>query len=1455
MTNRRRHLVPSLLLAMVACAAPARAQLTSGTSPVFLQDSQRAADALPRALELASSELYDEASRVLHELALSDGGLLLELPSDPALLVPVRRRIHDALRSDDALLARYRELYGPMARAALNAGESGRVERDMLLTEAGIDAALLVARDHLEHARFHAAWRTLAQLDRHPDFGARTERCAEMLSDVWSYLDAQGQTDALDPGSDEMLRRWRRAASMPARPEAPAETPIFPRVRTLFDDPGDIRVEGVLSQPLISRSTGQPAQIVTLTATTDSSIPREARVLQGAPVLVGDVIYANTTDRIGAWNRFTGQELWSTTIESPARTRINRYSGNNVAMEEVATLVAGDGLLVALTGTAVQGTYSERLLVALDPETGEIRWRLALSESLDERLTSAVFDGPPVLVEGVVVVGAIEHDVARRTVTRHLVGVDASDGAILWSRPLTSVGSLPYQRTRTPAEGLTSRGADVIRVSPLGAIACIEAATGRVRWVRREVVDQSGPRIASGPETWRFHTPVVTGDRLYTLAPDRREILEMRASTGEVLRRANARSWKDPYDLLLVNGALVGVSDTEVVYAPLERFDDVERYGRLVKVSGRDGTPIRGRAVRAGDRLFLPLVEGLAWIRINDASEDPERALIPLDASGNALLLDGQMIVQDDTRVHTYFAWEVARELLAEREAQDPTDPGAPITYAQLAYRAGEVDEIGGALDRALHALALDPLRAGFDGHRRTMFDAVLAMARPDRDPSRLARLTPTLRRNLLERLAQLAVTPEERVSSLMTAGAYFEAINDPPRAVERYQRLLADPALHRVPFEYAGIRTPAAEEVARRLTTLVAAAGREVYAPYDELAGRRLGALGEDAGRRTMLDLARAFPVATVTPELYLTIGERARQRGDARDAIDAYEAGLRAILPGEQPELAGELAGRAVVEATRSGRLATALLRLREIHTLVPGAVLTYEGRALDDGRLLDEIVTLQRFAQRRPRIDSAITPEPDILPGLRVQRPVVRSGVHEPTDTVAFRAPDSDELSFWGVDDNGVLRERWGGLVGHDLLHVEGDSVYTSTLPDIEPGRRVLHCFDANTGRERWESVAFEDVFDPDITPRFAPPERDETILDRVQEARELVIAVGDQAFIVAERAGRVVAISKRTGAIMWADRLPVSRVLDIDAGSGAVAIIGLRRRTLEELRRARHEPPRIEERLVVLDERDGSTLHDPSLSRLAQWVRVTPEGALLVGCEGGVMQFALRSGRLMGDVDIPDLADSLGVEVFPGRAFVLSSLGVVIAIDTTSGRLERRRIETADRISLKSASLGARQIGDLVYLSSRLGFIAVDSDLNLVTADTRPPGVTALLPEFTERYAVVMGTSGESSFDSRFATFALSVHDLETGRLLEDPIPLPFPVIPDTIKVIDGHVLITAAGSTVILHAPPERGFVRPEDPTFDVNRVYAPEPIEQTAPTPETPPEAVPDPEASAPDSP
>ena len=181
---------------------------------------------------------------------------------------------------------------------------------------------------------------------------------------------------------------------------------------------------------------------------------------------------------------------------------------------------------------------ADNLVVAIDANTGDAAWRVAVSPSGSPVHAPSVGDG--------IVVAATDDHL--------LAGLDPSSGEIRWRIPTGPDG------TGTPivADGVVyiGGGAD----SQTGRLAAVEAATGTERWhVERNLLSPSvagtigytgsatgavaALDLATGEELWRatfdgiVRAPAVAGDVVYLIADREGRIVALDRATGGELWR------------------------------------------------------------------------------------------------------------------------------------------------------------------------------------------------------------------------------------------------------------------------------------------------------------------------------------------------------------------------------------------------------------------------------------------------------------------------------------------------------------------------------------------------------------------------------------------------------------------------------------------------------------------------------------------------------------------------------------------------------------------------------------------------------------------------------------------------------------------------------------------------------------------------------------------------------
>jgi len=864
--------------------------------PVYLDDSIAAREGLGRAAELAAGGNAGEAARVVQSVLDADADAVLESATDSDLFIAVRRRAHELLLSSPALLEKYRAAEESSARAALDAGEVEKVERTRLMTRAGMDAALRLAQEEIEAARFEAARLTLEQLNQHPDrTGASAvargaQDAAKLALTLARYIDRAE------------VRQWAEGWAAESKLPGPGGGP--PKVGAMVTAPGTVPmlspmtalpgldVEGLVTRPLQSAWLSQDAEADAIDTARLAQNPRRVfgREIVDEPwvfpSVVGDVVYTNDGRSIAAWDRFTLQVLWrvapSDSAESDGENAIATrgrgertvYRAGQTTLEDSAsvTVVGGGvgggvgGVLVATTGLAVQGGRDGDARVhAIDAASGKVLWS-ASPAAQSPMLSTAVVRGPAIVDGDTVIVTMRKPPQTRRMSTAYLASLDLWTGKLRWARLLGSAGAV-FQRGQRVAESAVCERGIVYYGDELGVTAAVEAFSGRVVWVRR-ARSELAVRSDMVP-AWGSAAPVLDEASVVTMTPARDEVLRLDAATGAVLARRRASDLGDPRYLLRVGTWLAAVGAEAVVLVPIADFE----HGEVRRVAVAGDSKIQGRSVVVnnadGPRLLVPLVDGLTLV---DPAKPDVVTKIGLEFSGNVVAVDSHILIAGKGRIHSYLVWDVAESLLRQRMDGDPSDPRAAMTLTELAYRSGRPALIAGAADKVIAALAREPggaaQAAAQVATRKTLYDGLREMIQAALEGgTRLGEVVPivppvaaqadapvitdvAVLDALVERLGRLAKEPSERVEHAMALGRLRErGVDAAPAAVEAYQRVLEDPALAVATWNGPRQSVRADIEATQRLRELVKRVGRGAYAVYDakaegELAARTLAAV-----------------------------------------------------------------------------------------------------------------------------------------------------------------------------------------------------------------------------------------------------------------------------------------------------------------------------------------------------------------------------------------------------------------------------------------------------------------------------------------------------------------------------------------------------------------------------------------------------------------------------------
>ena len=1388
--------------------APAGAFGQSGVNPVYLDDSPSADQSLERAREFARLGNTDEAVRVLQRVLDDQGEFVVPEPGDPDLFIAARQRVHRILLADDGLMRRYRELEGPRAAAMLEAGLEADAERTRLLTDAGFDAALLLAQDDLEAARFGAAWRTLEQLEAHPSrVGERSARAGTMAGLVGAYTLEPARAARLRAVSD----RWRADAGLEPDAPGPAERPRPVEQLWPFDAAPGADLGGVLSRPLAQERLGERIEEVRSLAQESQAagLPQNARVLHAMPTVVGDTTYVNDGRTVTAFDRFTLTPRWRTAVVGPesAASRGSHARG----LEDASTVTVADPFVVALTGLTIRRqTAPERVLCALDPRTGDVVWTTLLSESGDPDLADGLFRGPVVVDQDTVIVGVVRESSQLRLASVALVGFDLFTGELVWRRPIASSGFVSWVTRNDAADAPLADAGVVYRADRMGVVTAIESATGRVLWLRR--APRAFDERPGATRPWEANRPVRLDDgRLALLSPDRSRVLVIDGATGELVESIPALRLGLPHYLLGGDGVLVGVGSQQVTARPMEPAEGAEE-PEVVALTRVSGAGIRGRVVVAGDRLLVPTVEG---VRVVPRAFDPGRgelegADIPLDSSGNLVATTGQLTVVDDERVHSYLSWNAAERLLRSRMDTDPGDPSPAVTFAELAYRAGRPESILGAVDHAVAAIERDPFAEVSEHSRGRLFRSLLEMVEPPQTRQAPVRLEDGLRDRLIARLLGVAREPREQVAALMAAARFLDASGRPAEAVERYQQILGSPALARSVFRLGGTAMPAATEATRRLRRLIGIEGRAVYASYDAEARRLLAEAEGSPDADTFERIARRYPVSIHAPLAWSLAADRLMGGSDERRAIYALEEGLSAAeqaLDRDDPFLA-ELAGRLVVTLADADRPELALVRLDDLIEIGTRPTLRRGAETLDGATLRAELAARVEALRRRPRVG------PDIgamrlLDGWLPLLPAEGRREHAPADRVVMEHSETGERAVWAPAPEGGIRPLWAEAVAGDLLRVDNGSAYFASPVE---GRGVsVRRVDLDTGRTIWRSAPFESLFDDGaMTAGFGPPARVNTPLEAGASMGDVYTLFGVRAVTLVERTGRAASFDLESGELLWARDLGVPRVHDADAGDGLILCVGATSTDGQGIARRPGGRPFGPGIARCFDARTGALvfeIEEPAAE--TRWARVTPEGRAIVGLDRAIVALDADREAVAWRSERDALSDSIGAWVFRGFGVVRNELDSLWLFDTADGGGRETELLKDDRLDSGFGRMRIVELGDKIGLATGRGLALWNERGNLLGLDSRPERATLVPPVFADDFAVTLERRGVPAGEDTMA-YALNFYDLDSLKAVGATTRVELAVAPSDLLALDGVLLISTGAATAVIQAPARPG---------------------------------------------
>jgi outer membrane protein assembly factor BamB len=1170
------------VLAAACVCVPGHAQ---EFAVVVVDDSPTAEQMLEQAQDQAQGN-PGESARLIARVLDEFGRRLVHAAGKTDQFCDARARCESLLLSEPRVLESFRSAQSSEAQRQLDAGFVRTVYETRLWTSAGLAAAMRLAQDAIDTAAFGQAQALLQSISGHPDIAAvdptllMTLRAlaAAGLGDRERALRIAQEVRAIDtPAAREAGERLSAAIASFPRVEGAPVNPLLP-------GPFGIVAANVVrlwSDPLENSIAARLRDVVEGGLQTDPMPDAQSsgRLLVSVPTIVGSTVLVNEGYVLRAYDAFSMEPRWYQFIGAANAPR----SDTQVGDLQIVT-VAGDRVL-ALSGHALGNERSGGgRLVCIDLASGQRLWELGLERIATAwGLNDTFLSGAPTVVGDVVVLMGRKVTSRLETVST-AIGVDLRSGAVRWVTPLGVAPGIRAASTRpytTPA----AAGNKVFVSSGAGAVGCIDAADGRVRWVRRDQVPIRDMLVDVSP--WDMGGPVLTVRGVVVIAPGSQRLQLLDSATGDEIDsvpigRGTALEMvrcvmADPAGtkLFLIGDAVTAV-DVNDLRRPLWRFRDESDEGALFAATAR--SPIRGR-VQVGwlpdntPALVVPLVGGTALI---DGATGARLLTLPVRGPALVTVREGIVTSVGNESIEVLMDAARARSILTDSIARRPTDIDVLLGLLEFALRNKDADALRLATQRAAAAIAA-------------------ASEQPDRRAHLIKSLIDAARSGLLGRdgsdalFAQLAASEcsaSDRALVVLAQGDFLEQSGRTEAAVAAWRLVLTSEEMSRAMVFTQG------DDGALRIASSHAAVSRlrEVI--------RRTGPLREtspmpsngSAGERTAWAAAQSGTAGSARG--WLEAARLQFESGDSPSAAASCMSAIEAsILCGQSDALLKTL--RTALELLASADLqlarAQAVDRVRWCGVMPSGWDAAGELRTVPEwARWL--VDGMPRSQSATATASGEAMPEAIVLEGR-----LVPTGIGHDQSSLHGQAFLQGEGTLVCVESSG-LTERWRIERRSDGSFVIPSGMGAVVVEQPERGICSVRRVDGS-GHEVWAIENLELFIAPNRAPTGAG-------------VHPLLHGAGD--LIVARYDGWVGSVRLEDGKLAWSREVGLQEVLAIDASETTIVVSGIV-----------NTPEASKSSVLVCDRKTGERLGDFKFEdEEIRWLRAAGPNSVLFGSIRGI-----------------------------------------------------------------------------------------------------------------------------------------------------------------------------------------------------------------------------------------
>jgi len=339
--------------------------------------------------------------------------------------------------------------------------------------------------------------------------------------------------------------------------------------------------------------------------------PHKQRVLLSFhPVVADDLILVNTQDQILAFDRHTGKPAWNGKSEVIYREEADQFSAHNLRINSLGAprftmtvsgqrLYARMGSPVTIYGNEMQRRGGPGYLVCLDLRAeGRLIWKLFPQFTPDDGKWA--FEGSPVCDGEFIYVGVRHSDVRPQS---HVACYEAESGKLRWMRYLCAAETPGSgQKDESTSNLLTLEGRRLYVNTNLGAVVALDTRAGQIEWLTTYRTPQVGDLGQPSPHFQRDLNPCIAYRGMLFVAPsDSESIYAFDSTSGDLM-------WESPHAASALQ--LLGVGNGNLIASGDRLYWINVTTGKLLQ-RWPDGPSPKGfgRGVLVGDQVVWPTRE------------------------------------------------------------------------------------------------------------------------------------------------------------------------------------------------------------------------------------------------------------------------------------------------------------------------------------------------------------------------------------------------------------------------------------------------------------------------------------------------------------------------------------------------------------------------------------------------------------------------------------------------------------------------------------------------------------------------------------------------------------------------------------------------------------------------------------------------------------------------------